>query len=220
MIDAYESGRDVYLAFGARAGVVPADATKETHGPQRKLLKAAVLGSQYGLGVDGLARQIGRSRTEARDLLETCRRTCPAYWRWSEGAVRFAMVSGCLHTCLGWATVVRPETRPTSLLNWPIQAHAAEMLRLACCLLTERGVGVCAPVHDAVLVEAPADRIDAVTAETQAVLAEASRIVLGGPTLRFDVKTVRWPGRLLGDESGAFWGCLMGYLDAPVAAGV
>jgi hypothetical protein len=216
MIDAYESGRDVYLAFGARAGVVPSDATKASHGPQRKLLKAAVLGSQYGLGVDGLAHQIGRSRVEAWDLLEACRRASPDYWRWSDGAVRLAMATGRLHTCLGWATIVRPETRPTSLLNWPIQAHAAEMLRLACCMLTEWGVGVCAPVHDAVLVEAPADRIDDVTAETQTVLAEASGIVLGGPTLRSDVKTVRWPDRLLDDDSRAFWDRLMGYLTAPV----
>jgi hypothetical protein len=92
------------------------------------------------------------------------------------------------------------------------------MLRLACSLLTERGIGVCAPVHDAVLVEAPADRIDAVAAETQSVLADAARIVLGGPTLRSDVKTVRWPDRLLDDESRAFWDRLMTYLNVPTGA--
>jgi DNA polymerase I-like protein with 3'-5' exonuclease and polymerase domains len=216
MIDAYESGRDVYLAFGARAGLVPDDATKATHGAERKLLKAALLGSQYGLGADGLAYQIGRSRTEARELLEACRRASPAYWRWSDGAVRLAMTTGRLDTCLGWATVVHPRTRPTSLLNWPIQSHAAEMLRLACCMLTERDIRVCAPVHDAVLVEAPADRIDEVTAETRAVLAEASGIVLGGPSLRSDAQTVRFPDRLLDDDSRAFWVRLTGYLgDAP-----
>ncbi|MBV8611898.1 MAG: hypothetical protein JO034_31215, partial [Singulisphaera sp.] len=215
MIDAYESGRDVYLAFGARAGLVPDDATKATHGAERKRLKAALLGSQYGLGADGLAHQIGRSRTEAQDLLERCRRASPDYWRWSEGAVRLAMATGRLQTCLGWGRIVHPWTKPTSLLNWPIQSHAAEMLRLACSLLTERGIRVCAPVHDAVLVEAPADRIDDVTTETQAVLAEASGIVLGGPTLRSDAQIVRFPDRLLDDDSRAFWGRLMGYLDQP-----
>jgi hypothetical protein len=69
------------------------------------------------------------------------------------------------------------------------------------------------------LVEAPADRIDAVVAETQAVLAEASGIVLDGPTLRSDVKVVHWPDRLLDDESGTFWGRLMASLDAPAGAG-
>jgi hypothetical protein len=213
MIDAYESGRDVYLAFGARAGFVPDDATKASHGAERKRLKAALLGSQYGLGADGLAQQIGCSRTEARELLEACRRASPAYWRWSDGAVRTAMATGRLHTCFGWGTIIHPRTKATSLLNWPIQAHAAEMLRLACSMLTERGIRVCAPVHDAVLVEAPADRIDEITAETRAVLAEASGIVLGGPRLRSDAQTVRFPERLLDDDSRAFWGRLMGYLD-------
>ena len=36
-----------------------------------------------------------------------------------------------------------------------MQANGAEMLRLACCLATERGIEVCAPVHDAVLICAP-----------------------------------------------------------------
>ena len=38
-----------------------------------------------------------------------------------------------------------------------MQANGAEMLRLACCFATERGVRVCAPVHDAILIEAPGE---------------------------------------------------------------
>jgi hypothetical protein len=34
------------------------------------------------------------------------------------------------------------------------------MLRLACCLATERGVRVAAPIHDALLVEAPIEDLD------------------------------------------------------------
>jgi hypothetical protein len=32
----------------------------------------------------------------------------------------------------------------------------AGKLRLACCEATEKGIGVCCPVHDALLIEAPA----------------------------------------------------------------
>jgi hypothetical protein len=78
------------------------------------------------------------------------------------------------------------------------------------------GVRVCAPVHDAVLIEAPADEIDGATAETQAVLAAASGIALGGPTLRSDAQIVRFRDRLLDDDSGAFWGRLMGFLAGPL----
>ena len=61
-----------------------------------------------------------------------------------------------------------------------MQANGAEMLRLACCLATERGIEVCAPVHDAVLICAPLERLDADVARMQDAMREASRIVLDG----------------------------------------
>jgi hypothetical protein len=41
----------------------------------------------------------------------------------------------------------------------PCGANGAEMLRLACCLATERGIEVCAPVHDAILCPAGKRRL-------------------------------------------------------------
>ena len=69
-----------------------------------------------------------------------------------------------------------------------MQANGAEMLRLACCLATERGVEVCALVHDAVLICAPLDRLDADIAGMRAAMAEASRIVLKGFELGADFR--------------------------------
>ena len=45
-----------------------------------------------------------------------------------------------------------------------MQGNGAELLRLACCLGTERGVEIVAPVHDAVLICARLDRLAAVDA--------------------------------------------------------
>jgi len=50
-------------------------------------------------------------------------------------------------------------TRARTLANFPMQANGAEMLRLACWLATERGILVCTPVHEPLLVEGPADEI-------------------------------------------------------------
>ena len=61
-----------------------------------------------------------------------------------------------------------------------MQANGAEMLRLACCLATERGIEVCAPVHDAVLNCAPLERLDADAGGMQDAMREASRMVLNG----------------------------------------
>ena len=83
------------------------------------------------------------------------------------------------------------------------------MLRLACCLLVERGIGLCAPVHDAVMIEAPAAEIEDAVGRTRAAMAEASRVVLDGFEIGTDAKTVCWPERYV-DEAGAdFWDTVM-----------
>ena len=74
-----------------------------------------------------------------------------------------------------------------------MQANGAEMLRLACCLATERGIEVCAPVHDAFLICAPLDRLEADVARMRAAMAEASRVVLGGFELGTDVQSSDTP---------------------------
>src|SRR6516164_1859214 len=166
MLDAYQSG-DPYLAFAKQAGAAPADATKVTHKPIRDQFKACVLAVQYGMGDEALAQRIGQPPMRARELLRLHRETYRVFWYWSDAAVDHAMLTGSLHTVFGWRIQLPPMANERSLRNFPMQANGAEMLRLACCLAIERGIKVCAPVHDAVLVEGPADGIDAVVARTQ-----------------------------------------------------
>jgi hypothetical protein len=116
----------------------------------------------------------------------------------------------------GWQLNVTPETRATTLQNWPCQAAGAEMLRLAIIAAVERGIRVCAPVHDALLVEAPEAEIEAVVAETSALMTQASRIVLGGEPVRTDAKIIRWPDRYVEPRGGALWQQLLRLLPAPI----
>jgi DNA polymerase I len=96
-----------------------------------------------------------------------------------------------------------------------MQANGAEMLRLARCLATERGLSVCAPVHDAVLIEAPLGEVDEHVVALRACMREASRVVLGGPELGSDAKVVRWPERY-GDPRGeVMWATVTRLLDEP-----
>ena len=44
---------DRYLAFAKQAGAVPADATKDSHGPQRELFKQCALAVPYGMEAEG-----------------------------------------------------------------------------------------------------------------------------------------------------------------------
>ena len=86
-----------------------------------------------------------------------------------------------------------------------MQANGAEMLRLACCLGTERAVRICAPVHDAILIEAPIREIEAETNRMQDYMRTAGRVVLSGFELRTDAEIVRWPARHSDPRGAAMW---------------
>ena len=210
MADAYRSG-DPYLAFGKQAGAIPPEGTKKTHGGQRAMFKACVLAVQYGMGAEALADRIGQPADMAKRLLRLHRETYPAFWRWSEAAVDRAMLLGRLQTVFGWPIHVGPSADPMkganarSLANFPCQAHGAEMLRLACCMLVEAGIGLCAPVHDAVVIEGPADTIDEVVAQARGIMAEASKIVLGGFEIGTEAEIVKYPDRYIDEAGEDFW---------------
>src|SRR5262249_40327606 len=157
-----------------QAGAVPESATKGTHGPIREQFKACVLAVQYGMGAEALARRIDQPTAAARDLLRLHQETYRTFWRWSDAAVDHGMLYGTLHTVFGWMIHMGAEVNPRSLRNFPMQANGAEVLRLACCFATERGMRVCAPVHDAILIEAPLDELDAAVEVTQRAMADAS----------------------------------------------
>lgn len=107
-----------------------------------------------------------------------------------------------------------PEANPRALMNYPMQANGSEMLRLACCLATERGVEVCAPIHDAVLIHAPLDRLDEHIAITKASMAEASSVVLYDRlTLRSSANVVKFPERYFDGRGIEFWQTVTELLD-------
>jgi hypothetical protein len=204
MMQAYLSG-DPYLAFAKQAGAVPPDATKASHKKEREQFKVCALAVQYGQGPRSLAARLGVSEARARELLELHHRTYPRYWAWSDSLQDHAMLHGGLHTVFGWRVHAGPNANPRSLRNFGMQANGAEMLRLACCQTTERGIEVCAPVHDALLVEGPADRIHEVVAYTQADMQQASEIVLGGLSLRTEAKVVGHPDRYMDERGQKMW---------------
>ena len=209
---AYESG-DPYMAFAIQAGAAPEGANKATHKSVREQFKACVLAVQYGMEAESLAFRIGQPTIFARDLLRLHRETYRTFWKWSDAVVDTAMLKNRIETVFGWPIHIGAEVNPRSLRNFPMQANGAEMLRLACCLATERDIQVCAPVHDAVLIMAPLERLDADVAGMRAAMAEASRIVLGGFELGTEVTITRYPDRYADPRGVAFWDQVMGLLE-------
>jgi hypothetical protein len=214
---AYVSG-DPYLAFAKQAGAVPDDASKHTHGPMRELFKQCVLAVQYGMEAQSLAQRIGQPPAVARDLLRAHRETYRTFWCWSDAVLNHAMLHGSLHTVFGWRIHVGEEPNPRSLRNFPMQANGAEMLRLACCLATEGGVEVCAPIHDAVLICTTLDRLEDDIAGMRAAMAAASRIALDGFELRSDATRVLYPDRYQDPRGVAMWRQVMDLITGGTAA--
>jgi DNA polymerase-1 len=212
MMEAYLSG-DPYLAFAKQAGAVPEDATKESHKTQREQFKACVLAVQYGMGAESLAQRIGQPVICARELLRLHRETYRVFWRWSDAAVDHAMLHGKLWTVFGWTVHTGTNPNPRFLRNFLMQANGAEMLRLACSMLIEAGIKVCAPVHDAVLIEAPLDDLEQSISTAQAIMADASTIVLDGFRLRSGVEVFRYPEHYMDERGTKMWDTVQGILD-------
>jgi hypothetical protein len=222
MIADYEAG-DPYLGFAKRIGMVPTDATKRTHRAERDIIKSVILGTQYGMGEQTLAARINRPVVYARDLLRAHRATYHKFWQWSDAAVNLALFRGRLWTRFGWQTHTRyrkPRERETgdpnirSLSNFPCQANAADMLRFAACFICDSGIMLDATVHDAVLIEATGDEIDAAVEGARQAMDRASELVLYGFKLRTDFEVIRWPGRYRDDRGAAFFDELMTRLEA------
>jgi DNA polymerase I len=96
----YEAS-DCHMEFAVRAGAVPRNATKRTHGEIRKRYKTVNLGVLYGQSAFGIATRLGISVREAASLLEEHRAQFPVCWSWSERIVQGSFDRGCIVTPCG-----------------------------------------------------------------------------------------------------------------------
>lgn len=204
MMAAYESG-DPYLAFAKQAGAVPESATKKSHPQEREQYKLCVLATQYGMGAEALAQSLKQPVLRARQLLAAHRRIYKQFWEWSDNLFNHAISTNRIQTVYGWRQIVKPDLNPRSVRNFPMQANSAEMLRIACILMAGRGLYLCAPVHDAILIEADESEIDQAAEIATECMTQASRYVLNGFELTSETEVIRYPNRFLGDADLGFW---------------
>jgi hypothetical protein len=172
---------DLYLGLAIRSGLAPAGATKRTHAAVRDRFKPALLGIIYGMGERTLASQLGVDVATAREVREQFRRRYRRLWDWLEGVVFTAYATRSLETPLGWPLVVGPKLTSYTLRNHLIQAAGGDILRSACLLAQDAGLGTIATLHDSILLEADADRIEAQVAELSRAMTLAAAHVIDIP---------------------------------------
>jgi DNA polymerase I len=211
MLEMYRSG-DPYLAFAKSVGAVPRSATKKSHEPIRDNYKVMLLSTQYGLSTPTLAARLKIPEFEAHEMLAQHHSQFAQYWAWSDDYIHHALQTGVIRTALGWTYHIGivGQINERSLRNWPIQSAGADILRISCILAARHGIKIIAPIHDAILVEAPIERIEADVALLQEIMRRSSRIVLnsdpnGTHELRTDAKIVRYPDRYTDPRGEEIW---------------
>ena len=158
-----------------------------------------------------LAQRLGVSALAASEMLNQHHGLFAQYWAWNEDWIAHALNTGVMHTPLGWECrtgIIEFNTR--SVGNWPIQSFSADILRIAVVWAHRRGIRLLGTVHDAVLIEAPIDQIEADVALMQEIMRRASRVVLGaGKELRTSADIVRYPDSYFDQRGEKIWNEVM-----------
>ena len=179
-----------------------------------------------------MATRINKPVAEAERVLRLHREAYSRFWEWTRNSVETAFLTGQIETPLGWRMQVgdirqgfqvdggwaNPGTSETTLQNWPMQATAGDILRVAAAAVVERGHRLVFPLHDALLVECDLAQVEDASRDVAACMEEAASVVLGGFRIPADVEVVRPGENLRGKQGHALWGEVSKHLALPVAA--
>lgn len=222
MIKSYFSG-DPYWAFAVASGAVPPSAKKSEYPQVRAAYKLSCLGLLYGMQSESLAIYSGQTVEAAENILANHRKIYWRFWEWVDGILEQALLRGYIETCYGWRFSApwrsnKPDGKHRkgvpvrTIKNFMVQSTAAEMFRLACCLIVERGVELAAMVHDAVLVTAPVRKIGQAVSITMESMREASLEILRGRLeIRTDYKI--FTDRYIDERGQGMWDTVMRVLE-------
>lgn len=163
LIDIYNAPeRDVYLALAKMADFAPSSATKNTHPEIRQLFKTMQIGLGYGKAVWSLTEDIKQSSNsitlsdaynKAQQIHHWHKTTFTDYWQWTENTINQARQSGFIQSMDGWTYFVNDAIRDTQLLNFPMQANGAALMRLAIVNLEKyQDIDLICTQHDAIYV--------------------------------------------------------------------
>jgi hypothetical protein len=201
MLAACESG-DVYIATGEQIGVIRPGMSDTEIDAARNLMKTVVLGISYGMEAFSLALRTGKSIAEAEEILARMRARYPRYEAFVQRTLDHAGLDLELRTQLGWYMQCPPHINERTVRNFPMQSTGAEIQHVTRILAERRGIGIVAPVHDALMAQGPVDCIEDVSTALDRCMRDASAVVLRGYELPTD-KQIRRPGERFYDKRGA-----------------
>ncbi|MBO5415753.1 MAG: DNA polymerase I [Clostridia bacterium] len=169
MIEAFVGGEDIHTSTAARVfGVSRENVTPEL----RKRAKAVNFGIVYGIGEYSLSEDLGISRAQAKQYIESYLEGFPKVHQYLENIKKQAKLDGYVSTLFGRRRYI-PEIKASNknlqhfgervAMNSPIQGTAADIIKIAMInthkKLSEAGIDakLILQVHDELLLEAHKD---------------------------------------------------------------
>jgi len=188
LLQAFRGGEDVHARTAALLFDVPIGRVSSD---MRRRAKAVNFGIVYGQGAYNLARQLGVSQAEARDIIEGHRARYPGVAAWVEGVQQAARAQGYVTTLSGRRRFLPDISSPSHnarknaermAQNTPIQGTAADLIKRAMidvhAELARRGLRarMLLQVHDELLFEAPEDELDLLESLAREKMEGAARL--------------------------------------------
>ena len=157
-------------------------------GVSRKNAKVAMLAIQYGAGPKRLENSLGIPYGEARKLFEYHKDTYAIYWKWSDAELeKFKAQAAYILEGDGWGLRLKDNDSANILLtvrNFPIQGTAASILRRVVIEAAKSDIEIIGPLHDAVLIQAPAVEAEQCAEKMCRIMREVSSQFLDSHEIR------------------------------------
>ena len=191
LIQAFKDGLDIHSSTAMR--VFGRASAAEVTDLDRRNAKAVNFGVVYGISDFGLANNLGITRAEAKDYIETYFERYPGIKNYMDRIVREARDQGYVETIFHRRRAlpdiharnfqVRSFAERTAI-NSPIQGSAADILKIAMINLDralEEGnytSRMLLQVHDEIVLEVPNSEVEAITTLLKAVMENAIQLAV------------------------------------------
>jgi DNA polymerase-1 len=190
MINAFKDGLDIHRATAAKVfGVDLDDVTRD----MRSKAKAVNFGIAYGQGAFGLAQNLGISRGEAREIIDSYVKQFPGITKYKESSIEIARKTGYAETIMGRRRyvpdinsknhVVRSAAERNAI-NAPIQGSAADVIKVAMInlqkALEEKGFKskMLLQVHDELVFDAHKSEVEEITPIIRKEMEKAHELIV------------------------------------------
>jgi DNA polymerase-1 len=198
LLSAFASDRDIHQATAAEVfGASLDDVTPD----QRRSAKAINFGLIYGMSAFGLAKQLGIPRGAAQEYIDLYFARYPGVRRYMDETRAAAKAQGYVETVFGRRLYLPDinarnkqfqQAAERAAINAPMQGTAADIIKRAMisvdawCGAADRGARLIMQVHDELVLEVRAERLDEVTALVRDHMMAAARLRV---PLKVDVGT-------------------------------